>query len=230
MMSRRAGNRASGRNALVTALAEAARHVTVRGVLYHNALAERLGLNASDLQCLAVLQETGPVTAGELATRTALTTGGVTRVVDRLERAGLVERRPDLADRRRVVIVAVPDRQREVAKLYGSVSRAWSELLADYDDEQLELFLDLFTRMCELSDAQIADLARGRRDLKSGSAGGKVRRVGNNDRVQPGRGKGVGPCGGWPCGAVRGHEMDDGRLRRIRSGSPGCVLGRTARP
>lgn len=167
-----AGSRATkGRSATLAALAEAVRQVTARGVLYHHALAERLGLNASDLQCLTVLQETGPVPAGELAARTALTTGGVTRVVDRLERAGLVERRPDPADRRRVVIAAVPDRLNDVAQLYQSVSRAWTELLADYDDEQLELFLDLFTRMRELSDNQIAELARSRRDDKPSRAG-----------------------------------------------------------
>ncbi|MGV2386738.1 MAG UNVERIFIED_CONTAM: hypothetical protein LOD86_15935, partial [Thermobifida fusca] len=51
------------RGATLAALAEAVRQVTARGVLYHHALAERLGLNASDLQCLTVLQETGPIPA-----------------------------------------------------------------------------------------------------------------------------------------------------------------------
>ena len=73
-------------------------------VLYNHVVAQRVGLGASDGQFMTLLNVHGPLTPGELARHTGMTTGTVTGVLDRLERAGLVERRRDTADRRRVVV------------------------------------------------------------------------------------------------------------------------------
>jgi DNA-binding MarR family transcriptional regulator len=70
---------------------------------------QRLGLGGTDVRFLTLLDIYGPLTPGRLATLTGLTTGSVTGVIDRLERAGYVERRRDDADRRKVRVVPAPE-------------------------------------------------------------------------------------------------------------------------
>src|SRR5215218_4227416 len=71
---------------------------------FDNLAAERLGLNRTDLHCINIIENSGGLTAGELAAESGLTTGAVTGVVDRLERVGYARRVPDPADRRRVKV------------------------------------------------------------------------------------------------------------------------------
>jgi DNA-binding MarR family transcriptional regulator len=88
-------------------------------------VSERLGLHRSDLRCLNLLEH-GPLTAGEIAARTGLTSGAVTALVDRLERAGFVERVRSPEDRRSVRVAIPPGEYRRIAALYrimgGSVT------------------------------------------------------------------------------------------------------------
>src|ERR1700704_492243 len=50
--------------------------------------AERIGINATDLNCLNIVALAGPMTAGELARQTGLTTGSITGGLDRLGGGG----------------------------------------------------------------------------------------------------------------------------------------------
>src|SRR5216117_3098234 len=86
---------------LLAALNEAARRQSTATVLFHAAVAERLGLSATDHKYADLIARQGPMTAGELADRAGLTTGAITGVLDRLERAGWVRRERDPHDRRR---------------------------------------------------------------------------------------------------------------------------------
>ncbi len=86
-------------------------------LMFHTALAERLGLNATDHKALDLIARHGPLTAGRLAETTGLTTGAVTGIVDRLERAGFAVRERDTVDRLVVRIVAVPERRAEIEAL-----------------------------------------------------------------------------------------------------------------
>src|SRR5262245_29033631 len=84
---------------------------------YDNLAAKRLGVNRTDLHCLNTIENAGGLTAGQLATEVGLTTGAVTGVVDRLERAGLARRVADPGDRRRVKVEVTPafyERAREI--------------------------------------------------------------------------------------------------------------------
>ena len=72
--------------------------------LVGQAAADRIGINATDLNCLNILSFSGQLTAGELARATGLTTASITGVIDRLEEAGFVRRERDTRDRRRVVV------------------------------------------------------------------------------------------------------------------------------
>ncbi|MGY2093463.1 MarR family transcriptional regulator [Nocardia gipuzkoensis] len=114
-----------------------------------------IGVNPTDLQCIQLLQR-GPLTAGELARRTGLTTAAVTTVVDRLERSGFVTRTRDTADRRRVVVELQVERaSAEVAPVFLPVVSAWRDLMGAYDIRDLQLIADFLGRVEEAIDAGI---------------------------------------------------------------------------
>ena len=115
-------------------------------------------MHSTDLECLGFLFDEGPAPAGRLAELTGLTTGAVTRMIDRLERAGYVRREPDPRDRRRVIVRPLPDRGREVVALFEPMSRAMADLYARYSDEQLALILDFAERAADVGQEQTARL------------------------------------------------------------------------
>src|SRR5262245_54462886 len=111
-------------------LALAGRRLSTATIMFHQAVADRLGLNLTDHKCVDLLLLKGPLTAGELAGMTALTTGAITAALDRLERAGFVTREDDPRDRRRVVVQAVPRRVKEISRLFESFSARLEGLAA----------------------------------------------------------------------------------------------------
>lgn len=113
-----------------------------QSVLFSHALAGRLGMNPSDLECLGILMATGPITAGRLAEETGLTTGAITGIVDRLERHGHVQRERDQHDRRRIFISPNHQSLQRIAPLFASMEAALEDLFARYSDEELRLILD----------------------------------------------------------------------------------------
>lgn len=134
------------RPAVMAALTEALRAMSAQAVLFSQAVADRLGMNPTDLESLDVLWRTGPVSAGRLAEVTGLTTGAITGVLDRLERAGYVRREQDPKDRRRVICHLIPNRVLAIAPLFEPMRRAVEALSACYSDEQLALILDFASR------------------------------------------------------------------------------------
>src|SRR5690348_4151309 len=101
------------RDALAATLTDALREVSSLGVLLSQSVADRLGIGSSDLESLGFLSRDRAMTAGRLAQLTGLTTGAITGLVDRLERAGYVRREPDPHDRRRVIISWNSEREAE---------------------------------------------------------------------------------------------------------------------
>lgn len=93
--------------------------------------AERLGLSLTDLTCLNVVEREGGVTAGRLATASGLTTGAVTAVIDRLERAGYARRVRDPQDRRKVNVEVTPAFYARAEEIWGPVAADWERRLAD---------------------------------------------------------------------------------------------------
>ena len=83
---------------------EGARRLVVGITLHNYAVAAHLRLDRTAYWCLALLVRHGPMTPGQLTALTGLTSGGVTMVLDRLEQAELVTRRPGHADRRKVLV------------------------------------------------------------------------------------------------------------------------------
>jgi DNA-binding MarR family transcriptional regulator len=127
--------------------------------LMTQAAADRIGINATDLNCLNILSFRGHMTAGELARATGLTTASITGVVDRLEEAGYVTRERDPHDRRRVVVKLVLDRaMRDVAGLFLPMMRAWREMAARYSDDELRLIIDYYARVEQVLREHLARL------------------------------------------------------------------------
>src|SRR5438132_13819427 len=111
-------SRTKARAALLQQLEEAMRRSSAQGVLYGQTVANVAGIANSDLECMDILYLEGRVTAGRLAEVTGLTTGAITGVVDRLEKAGLVRRERDEADRRKVFIAVVPAADQRHGQFY----------------------------------------------------------------------------------------------------------------
>src|SRR5262245_65949795 len=86
------------------------RRVNLQGSFFGQTVAIRFGLSESDIETLEELIDIGASTAGKLSEVTGLTSGAVTRVIDRLEQAGYVRRVPDPTDRRRVIVEVVPSK------------------------------------------------------------------------------------------------------------------------
>ncbi|MFF2507540.1 MarR family winged helix-turn-helix transcriptional regulator [Streptomyces sp. NPDC058067] len=108
------------------------------------ASAEAAGLHTSEWYALSLITLEGSLTSGELASRTGLTTGATTRLIDRLERAGYARRAADPKDRRRVIVEPVPGALERAEKVVGPARRHIAEVLARYTPEQRALLFDYF--------------------------------------------------------------------------------------
>src|SRR6476646_8828676 len=113
-----------GRTKLIAKLNFAMREASGLGVVFSDVVAERLGVNHTDLECLDVIVMRDRVTAGDLAKATGLTTGAVTGIIDRLEKAGLARRSRDPDDRRKVYVSVLPAAKSRAMVYYGSLEKS----------------------------------------------------------------------------------------------------------
>jgi DNA-binding HxlR family transcriptional regulator len=133
--------------------------------------AERIGINVTDLNCLNIVALTGPMTAGDLARATGLTTASITGVLDRLEQGGFIQRERDPKDRRRVIVnVKAGSGLREIGPTFGPLVKAWRTTAASYSDEELRLLLEFQRKLEDIVRAQLARL-RGDLDQHAPSGG-----------------------------------------------------------
>lgn len=104
-------------------------------------IAEHMGVVPSDFHCLHALNRGGPATAAALADRVGLTPGSVSRMIDRLESAGLVQRRPDPHDRRKTLIEPTTEGLARINDYYAGLNVRTRDVLADFTDDQLDSVL-----------------------------------------------------------------------------------------
>src|SRR5450755_13512 len=136
------------RDQLAVAFGTAVRRTSSLMQLVSQAAADRIGINATDLNGLNILSFSGHMTAGELARATGLTTASITGVADRLEEAGFVRRERDARDRRRVVIRLVLDRVlSDIAPVFLPMIRALEQTAARYTDDELRLIVEFYGRI-----------------------------------------------------------------------------------
>jgi DNA-binding MarR family transcriptional regulator len=164
------------RDELTDAVLRALRAGAAQAALFSQAVADRLGLAGSDIECLDLLEAEGPATVGRLAELTGLTTGSATRMVDRLEQAGYVRRVADPVDRRRVLVEAVPERLSAVHSLHDPIRQAGRDLVAGYDDAQLAAITRFLEQTAEVNRAEATRLRAPAEE--TGSAGSYAAPVG----------------------------------------------------
>ncbi|MFF7729352.1 MarR family winged helix-turn-helix transcriptional regulator [Streptomyces sp. NPDC008001] len=140
---------------LVDRIKEESRRHYAAWTLFNQAMADHLGLHPTDLQCVSLLaMEREPLSTGEIARLAGLTPGSATRLVDRLEKAGFVERRADPADRRRALVALAPEATARISEAWEIPGGAYRAVLDGYADEELALIGDYLCKASEVGRAQ----------------------------------------------------------------------------
>jgi DNA-binding MarR family transcriptional regulator len=117
---------------------------------FDQAMADHIGLNRTDARCADLIDQAGGMTAGELAKAAGLTTGAVTAVIDRLEKAGIAQRVPDPSDRRRVRVEATPKLWEVSEPLLGPLLAESQPIIDDLSDAEITRFTEFMNRVIEL--------------------------------------------------------------------------------
>jgi len=131
---------------LIQTVGTEVRRFIAGAILFNLKVADDVGMNATDIQCLHVLELQGSATPTELAGWSRLTTGGVTVVLDRLEKAGYIQREPNPKDRRSTIIRPVMPALAKIHAMYRSKGQGLAKALATYTESELQLILDFFVR------------------------------------------------------------------------------------
>jgi DNA-binding MarR family transcriptional regulator len=143
---------APGRRAqLIKDIVVAIQDEQTQNTFMSNAIAERLGVTSTELEVLGTLVLRGPLSAGDLARRTGLTSGAVTRLIDRLVERGSVRRLADEEDRRRVLVEITPGAMKICEPFYGPLAREGTTLLEGLGEKELEAILEYLRTSYELT-------------------------------------------------------------------------------
>ena len=145
-------------------LARAVHGLIAGSVATHEAVAERLGINSTDLRCLVLASTEPGLQPTRLAELAGLTTGAITGVLDRLERAGFVRREPDPADRRRLRVQLVADRVDEIEGYYEPLFERAQQLTATWEPtarEHVAEYVEAFAATLREEAARLRVAARG---------------------------------------------------------------------
>lgn len=126
---------------------------------FHSAVADRIGLNTTDYLCLQLLLRQGPQSAGELAQQVGLSTGAITGLLDRLERAGYAKRAQDPEDRRSVIVS--PTRGKVLATIEPLFERFFQQMktvLRRYNVSQLVDLVEFLVSVDELFEQETTEI------------------------------------------------------------------------
>ena len=154
--------RAETREDVLSEVAEELRLSGVTNDIADQVVADYLGLNRTDTRCLDIIERLDGVSAGRLASEAGLSTGAVTTVLDRLERAGYARRVQDPGDRRRVLVELTPAARRELQQLYAPLTDATMRQLEGYTTDEVSLVRDFLRDNRRLNEAH-AERVRARR-------------------------------------------------------------------
>ena len=137
---------------LVDKVIHGARQYGISNVLFRNKIGEQLGVNVTDMECLGLLFHKGVATPSELAKQTGLSSGATTAMLDRLQKSGLIERRPNPDDRRGTLIVLLRSGTEKVGPLFASAREAQQELVSSYTEAELKVLANFFERSTVMWD------------------------------------------------------------------------------
>src|ERR671920_1194993 len=141
----------SKREEIIHAIIEKHREMSTETIMFHQAIADVLGLHITDHKCLDLITRYGAMPAGRLAELTGLTTGAITGIIDRLEEAGYVRRTNDPKDRRRTIVQPTRNKklEKKIEVLFIPLRDRIHNLLSSYSDSELLFLLGATTEMLE---------------------------------------------------------------------------------
>ena len=137
------------REEIIQAIIDKRRQMSTETIMFHQAVADMLGLHITDHKCLDLIRYYGAMPAGRLGGLTGLTTGAVTGVIDRLEQAGYVRRANDPKDRRRTIVEPT---------IFSPLHERIRNLLSSYSDSELSFLLDVLTKTLDQTHQELMKL------------------------------------------------------------------------
>ena len=148
------------REEIIQAIIDKRRQMSTETILFHQAVADTLGLHITDHKCLDLIRYYGAMPAGRLGELTGLTTGAVTGVIDRLEQAGYVRRANDPKDRRRTVVEPTRNKKLEgkLEAIFSPLHERMRNLLSSYSDSELSFLLDVLTKTLDQTHQELMKL------------------------------------------------------------------------
>jgi DNA-binding MarR family transcriptional regulator len=158
-------SKTADRRELLSKLWKLGRVMSTQTVFLHQAIAQSVGLNATDTKCIDLILrgQEGSVTAGWLSDATGLTTGAITHILDRLEKRQFIERVRDTQDRRRVFIRVRPESLEGLIPKYEAIGKTYMSLLEQYSDNELRLICDYLEKASEASERELAKVIAANR-------------------------------------------------------------------
>ena len=145
---------------LVKQVIVGARENSIGVVLFHQVVGRILGVNVTDMKCLDIIALKGSANPSQLAKLTGLSTGSTTAMMDRLEKKGLIERRPNPEDRRGAIVVLTNGASKKFRPLFESMAKAMEALVSSYSEKELDTLSDFFRKITLLWKEEREQLQR----------------------------------------------------------------------
>jgi DNA-binding MarR family transcriptional regulator len=136
---------------LIQTIVDKFREMSTEAVMFHQAVADELGLYITDHKCMDIIHRFGAMPAGRLGEMTGLTTGAITGMIDRLEKAGYVRRANDPKDRRKTIVEPIRNKklERKIEMIFTPLHERMHKFLSSYSDGELTFLLDAMTKLIE---------------------------------------------------------------------------------
>jgi DNA-binding MarR family transcriptional regulator len=163
------------KDALVTQVIRGSREYSIGTVLFHQAVGQLLGVNVTDMKSLDVMILRGSMTPTELAEHTGLSSGATTAMIDRLAKAGMIERHPHPSDRRATSLVLTKAALRKLPQLFQSLAHAMEALASGYSESELAVLADFFAKAAVLWEKEREKIQSGSSHRLRGSSGKTIR-------------------------------------------------------
>jgi DNA-binding MarR family transcriptional regulator len=139
---------------------EDARAYRISVVLFRHMVAQQLGVNITDMECLSLVYFNGLAKPSELSENTGLSTGSTTAMIDRLEKSGLIMRKPNPDDRRSTLIAMTKSGAKKIEALFKPVRHTQKELLKGYSEQEMRVLSDFFQRSTAMWTEQREKLSK----------------------------------------------------------------------
>ena len=146
------------REQIMSSLITSIHKETRAAMLFVHTISEITGIHSTDIKCLDFLSEVRFATAGDLSKITGLTTGAITAVIDRLEKAGFVKREADTNDRRKIIIRLIAGNPNNLELVRDLFSNQIPNLLSEYKTDELKLITEWNTKIATVFHSEIEKL------------------------------------------------------------------------